>query len=192
MAKKWTPPISEDQLRDIYTSVRGGASQNKAVQAAGVASATFERYLARGKKAHAMKVQGNDPIDEKDVFALHLFNAVTEAKAGGSTLRLGVIRSAYDSVRVKKETTKTKKKIIDPQTKKIVDYTETTEKITELPPDWKAAAWIEERIDPERFAKKLVVANTSGEGRGVTLDDLLRIRDEKGLLTNGNLKNGKK
>ncbi|MFZ3557236.1 hypothetical protein [Streptomyces sp. BH055] len=142
--------LSEDVEARIIAASRTGVAVELAAEAAGISSATYRRWMARGRAAIEGREEGADPDPEDDPY-IALFERVRTARAVAATRAMANIRRVADGGIVTKVTTR---KFRDPETGQIVE--ETTEDRT--PPDWRADAWYLERQHRHHYGKDAALA----------------------------------
>ncbi|GHG80095.1 hypothetical protein [Streptomyces griseocarneus] len=142
--------LSEDVESRIIAASRTGIAVELAAEAAGISSATYHRWMARGRAEVAAREDGQAPNRDEDPY-VELFEKVRTARAMAGARAMANIRRVADGGIVTKVTTR---KFRDPETGQIVE--EVTEDRTA--PDWRADAWYLERQHRHHYGKDAAIA----------------------------------
>ncbi|MGC5042526.1 hypothetical protein ACLQ16_04315 [Streptomyces albidoflavus] len=142
--------LSEEVESRIIAATRTGIAVELAAEAAGISSATYHRWMARGRAEVAAREDGQPPNHEEDSY-VELFEKVRSARAMAAARAMANIRRVADGGIVTKVTTR---KFRDPETGQIVE--EVTEDRTA--PDWRADAWYLERQHRNHYGKDAALA----------------------------------
>ncbi|GGW95405.1 hypothetical protein [Streptomyces noursei] len=142
--------LSEAVEGRIVAACRTGIAVELAVEAAGISSSTYRRWMARGRAEIAAREDGQAPNKEEDPYVA-LFEKVRTARAVAAARAVANIRRVADGGIVTKVTTR---KFRDPETGQIVE--EVTEDRTA--PDWRADAWYLERQHRHHYGKDAALA----------------------------------
>ncbi|BCK73071.1 hypothetical protein Srufu_070240 [Streptomyces libani subsp. rufus] len=124
--------LSEEVEGRIIAASRTGIAVELAAEAAGISSATYHRWMARGRAEVAAREDGQKQDRDEDPY-VELFEKVRTARAMAAARAMANIRRVADGGIVTKVTTR---KFRDPETGQIV------EGVTEdrTAPDWRADA----------------------------------------------------
>ncbi|GHF33832.1 hypothetical protein GCM10010218_13690 [Streptomyces mashuensis] len=142
--------LSEEVESRIIAASRTGIAVELAAEAAGISSATYHRWMARGRAEVAAREDGQAPNRDEDPY-VELFEKVRTARAMAGARAMANIRRVADGGIVTKVTTR---KFRDPETGQIVE--EVTEDRTA--PDWRADAWYLERQHRHHYGKDAAIA----------------------------------
>ncbi|MER5301282.1 hypothetical protein ABT039_17670 [Streptomyces lasiicapitis] len=145
------PSLLSDEVEGrIIAASRTGIAVELAAEAAGISSATYHRWMARGRAEVAAREDGQTPNRDEDPY-VELFEKVRTARAMAGARAMANIRRVADGGIVTKVTTR---KFRDPETGQIVE--EITEDRTA--PDWRADAWYLERQHRTHYGKDAALA----------------------------------
>ncbi|MEV0444602.1 hypothetical protein AB0I84_04275 [Streptomyces spectabilis] len=142
--------LSEEVEGRIIAASRTGIAVELAAEAAGISSATYHRWMARGRAEVAAREDGQTPDRDEDPY-VELFEKVRTARAMAGARAMANIRRVADGGIITKVTTR---KFRDPETGQIVE--EVTEDRTA--PDWRADAWYLERQHRNHYGKDAALA----------------------------------
>ncbi|MFD3514934.1 hypothetical protein [Streptomyces sp. NPDC058657] len=142
--------LSEEVEARILVASRTGIAVELAAEAAGISSATYRRWMARGRAEAAAREDGQEPDPEEDQY-VELFERVRTARAMAAARAMANIRRVADGGITTKITTR---KHRDPETGQIIE--EVTEDRTA--PDWRADAWYLERQHRSHYGKDAALA----------------------------------
>ncbi|AKN68784.1 hypothetical protein QR97_02275 [Streptomyces sp. PBH53] len=142
--------LSEEVEARIVAASRSGIAVELAAEAAGISSATYRRWMARGRAEAAAREEGQKPNHDEDQF-VELYEKVRTARAMAAARAMANIRRVAEGGIVTRVTTR---KFRDPETGQIVE--EVTEDRT--PPDWRADAWYLERQHRQHYGKDAALA----------------------------------
>ncbi|MFE3139604.1 hypothetical protein [Streptomyces scopuliridis] len=142
--------LSEEVEGRIIAASRTGIAVELAAEAAGISSATYHRWMARGRAEVAAREDGQAPNRDEDPY-VELFERVRTARAMAAARAMANIRRVADGGITTKITTR---KFRDPETGQIVE--EVTEDRTA--PDWRADAWYLERQHRNHYGKDAALA----------------------------------
>ncbi|WP_413100936.1 hypothetical protein [Streptomyces sp. Inha503] len=142
--------LSVDVEARIIAASRIGIAVELAAEAAGISSATYRRWMARGRAEVAAREDGQVPNRDEDPY-VELFSKVRTARAMAAARAMANVRRVADGGVVTKVTTR---KFRDPETGQIVE--EVTEDRTA--PDWRADAWYLERQHRNHYGKDAALA----------------------------------
>ncbi|MFJ4908461.1 hypothetical protein ACIQCR_17225 [Streptomyces sp. NPDC093249] len=137
--------LSAEVESRILAASRSGVAVELAAEAAGISSATYWRWMARGRAEATARDDGHKPRRDEDPY-VELFERVRTARAMAAARAVANIRRSAEGGSVTKTTTR---KYRDPETGQIV------EEVTEdrSAPDWRAAAWYLERQHRHHYGK---------------------------------------
>ncbi|WP_030777706.1 hypothetical protein [Streptomyces sp. NRRL S-920] len=156
--------LSEEVEGRIIAASRTGIAVELAAEAAGISSATYHRWMARGRAEVAAREDGQAPNRDEDPY-VELFEKVRTARAMAGARAMANIRRVADGGIVTKVTTR---KFRDPETGQIVE--EITEDRTA--PDWRADAWYLERQHRTHYGKDAALAiDITGLDNGAPAQD---------------------
>ncbi|MFK0290712.1 hypothetical protein ACIQU6_09565 [Streptomyces sp. NPDC090442] len=142
--------LSEEVEARIIAASRSGIAVELAAEAAGISSATYRRWMARGRTEAAAREDGQKPNPEEAPY-VELFEKVRTARAMAAARAMANIRRVADGGIVTKVTTR---RFRDSATGQIVE--EVTEDRTA--PDWRADAWYLERQHHHHYGKDAALA----------------------------------
>lgn len=142
--------LSEEVEGRIIAAARTGIAIELAAEAAGISSATYRRWMARGRAEVAAREDGQTPDRDEGPY-VELFEKVRTARAMAAARAMANIRRVADGGITTKVTTR---KFRDPETGQIVE--EVTEDRTA--PDWRADAWYLERQHRTHYGKDAALA----------------------------------
>ncbi|MFG2141809.1 hypothetical protein [Streptomyces sp. NPDC048650] len=142
--------LSEEVEARILAASRTGIAVELAAEAAGISSATYHRWMARGRAEVALRDDGQEPDHDEDPYVA-LFERVRTARAMAAARAMANVRRVADGGITTKITTR---KFRDPETGQIVE--EVTEDRTA--PDWRADAWYLERQHRNHYGKDAALA----------------------------------
>ncbi|MFI6686582.1 hypothetical protein [Streptomyces sp. NPDC050485] len=142
--------LSEEVEARILAASRSGIAVELAAEAAGISSATYRRWMARGRAEVTAREDSQTPNRDEDVY-VELFEKVRTARAMAAARAMANIRRVADGGITTKITTR---KFRDPETGQIVE--EITEDRTA--PDWRADAWYLERQHRSHYGKDAALA----------------------------------
>ncbi|WKK27822.1 hypothetical protein QZH56_37175 (plasmid) [Streptomyces olivoreticuli] len=138
-------PEAEERLVEL---TRLGVSVGLAAQGAGVNRSTAFRWLARGRAETEARAAGAAPRPEEELFAV-LYGRIAQARAIAAMRAVRRIQEAGAGGFVVSARTR---RYRDPVTG--VPVEETT--VRRSPPDWRAFAWLLERLFPDEYGKRAV------------------------------------
>ncbi|NUL26055.1 hypothetical protein [Streptomyces lunaelactis] len=145
------PSLLTEQVEGrIIVAARTGIAIELAAEAAGISSATYRRWMARGRAEVTAREDGQPPNRDEDPY-VELFEKVRTARAMAAARAMANIRRVADGGIITKVTTR---KFRDPETGQIVE--EVTEDRTA--PDWRADAWYLERQHRNHYGKDAALA----------------------------------
>ncbi|MFD7334953.1 hypothetical protein ACFV98_02970 [Streptomyces violascens] len=142
--------LSDEVEARIIAASRTGIAVELAAEAAGISSATYRRWMARGRAEVTAREDGQAPTRGEDAY-VELFEKVRTARAMAAARAMANIRRVADGGITTKITTR---KFRDPETGQIVE--EITEDRTA--PDWRADAWYLERQHRNHYGKDAALA----------------------------------
>lgn len=169
-------PITKAQR--VIELIGRGIPQNETCRAVGVAVATIQLWMRNGAAAR-QKAESGYVITVREAEYLAFLNDYESAAPSQEAARIAVIeRAAFlpqitKRIVVKKEA----REITHADGSRTWELTEVerTETIEEKPPQWAAAAWLEERTRPERWGRRMAVdvapSQGSQEDRARSLSD---------------------
>lgn len=142
--------LTEPVESRILTAARTGIAVELAAESAGISSATYRRWMARGRAEATARDDGQEPNPDEDRY-VELFEKMRTARALAAARSIANIRRVADGGVVTKITTR---KYRDVETGQIV------EEITEdrSAPDWRADAWYLERQHRHHYGKDAAIA----------------------------------
>ncbi|MFI1798993.1 hypothetical protein ACH427_16830 [Streptomyces sp. NPDC020379] len=143
------PLLLTPEVEERLVELTGlGVSVGLAAQGAGVNRATVFRWLARGRAEAAARAAGAAPCPEEEPFAT-LYGRIAQARATAAARAVRRIQQAGAGGFVVSSRTR---RFRDPVTG--VPVEETT--VRRAPPDWRAFAWLLERLFPDEYGKRAV------------------------------------
>ncbi|MGI5337635.1 hypothetical protein ACQEVS_09690 [Streptomyces sp. CA-181903] len=142
--------LSEEVEARIIAASRTGIAVELAAEAAGISSATYHRWMARGRAEVTARENGQTPDRTEDAY-VELFEKVRTARAMAGARAMANIRRVADGGIITKITTR---RYRDVETGQIVE--EVTEDRTA--PDWRADAWYLERQHRHHYGKDAALA----------------------------------
>lgn len=143
------PLLLTSEVEERLVELTGlGVSVGLAAQGAGVNRSTVFRWLARGRAEAAARAAGAAPCPEEEPFAT-LYGRIAQARATAAARAVRRIQQAGAGGFVVSARTR---RFRDPVTG--VPVEETT--VRRAPPDWRAFAWLLERLFPDEYGKRAV------------------------------------
>lgn len=152
-------PLIAPEVQDrLIEAVRSGVPMDDAAEFGGIHKATFYRWLARGQDVEEAEAAGGHVSPEDDPY-LQLYRRFREARATVSVRSLLRIQRAAAGGFITEESTE---RLRDPDTGEPVERTT----VKRQAPDWRADAWLLERIRPDRFGRNVERVEITGADGG--------------------------
>ena len=153
---------TDEMIQNISASISVGLSNQDAATVNGIDRSTFYNWLCRGETEIARVAGTRRKIRKREAPFVEFFYAIKKAGPRRKRSLLAHIRSAAQGGALITETRTIKRG------KEIVEKV-TVEKAA--PPQWQAAAWLLERINPEEFSKRIQVRDWREEAKADGIDD---------------------